>query len=1814
MFNVADIDQTPVVSNTANFSQTPMSTISKANGLSADGQTYGAMKTLGGATLLGLPNLADTISSSVGLTSKGDINRYVLNAVGSPGFNQFAANISGATEFTSAALGVVGAELLTRGAIGAAPELLAGLRTMPYGRRVLALDDQLMAARATMRAFDTELAATGLNSTREFAASLTVPVATWTPDALTIGDKLVTRGQAVNAVRKYGALSSVGHAALTESIMAVTLNQNDFLYSDSMAFNIAASVTGLGFAGAFGSAVEGYAIRKFAANDELSRLRAGALDPLGIEQANHKSFFDELNPKKDTYLGGLGGVQTDKATGLFLQAAAAVGPVVNDSSANLMRTFRLGQGFTELEKVTQKGLGLKGTGFIIGNGDSESLEGAAVKAFAYADPGNMLGIEQLGARPAGYSTSGLVQARTAAIQGSIDELTQKLADNAAGKLKKPLDGAEQLKIIDRLKKNRYAMALTPSVVIDGERLPMQYADQFDDWLEPTIKAKKDSGFNSIFEAFNEDNQTHGLAMDDGLKIFNSTGKTIDEMDQYDIWRLGRLGAKAKDSAVTKMEKSAEFRINLDKDSNWVQIDLANEVADEVGTRGSVANINWGAGRTREQAQLESLAQKMDYARKHADMFSDSSAIRALRTRLNMPRLSAAEMGFNGSETHPLDAVFRGVINAAPGVPIREQLESMGTKGVLQAMNEYKKLQGMSPDVIDSIKSTQGNLFSFNTNESGRPIPLLVAFSRPLRPFEYAVDNLVDRMAIAKAQVGVSLMEPRSGPFTNGVSKLIYENPSLVKAADVGSISDTSLAPNLIPGTHNFAPASMVGSAINAGPLMTAEFRARDEPATLAVIRLKEEVDRHTRGYAKAAFVRHGVDDLKNQIYSRTNSQSALLLDQYYTHGIVSGWDLEKKLVDLKGPDGKQLWGFALRDTQGNRARFQNQFGREMQKGEQLIGPKGQKVVLDDLSRSFVEAMKPIHEEQRMMDNALNRTLGTPEIAQTEWYVPPPDIRDKFVAYVVGPDGQPVPGGALISDTQSGLAKLKSEMEADPASLANREGNLIRGRTEISQFASLWDRRQMEMVDANDAIARGGRKNLGRLAGSQMEAGAGIKALQAVQQKYVTHGSDVLETILADPIQAAQARANMSKGELKSRQSDIRDKTLRSAHDYWLEAVRGTSPLNSPGSFVAPVYNSVEAGVNRILAEVSPAFGKVGQMIRSNGVYHAVNDWASKRIPWTNSAADRQTFDKLTSALGEYMPFKDVDKYLENALAAKSPELKNITAAMNKFTGTWVLRMLETGQPIMNLGGILTTMPAVVSHYRQLEGETLNDMLRRVGNTAVIGQTPDQKIFSALSMPKLAYEGFKARWSKDADYLAFVERTGKLGMRNQEVAEFDRQMAAVQSKSDLRAFIVGDDSRAGFSKKGIVGWTSLLSDKSEDFSRSWAMDIGYTLGKQIGIDVKSSAIDNFAHEIANKMIANYNPLNRSEVYQGAVGSIFGLFQSYMTNYYQRMFRYLETGDLRSAAIQSAMQTMMFGGKTAPGFQQLNNLAFHYWDGKDSPYDSMVRRFGPRAGDLLMSGTMSNLPRLLGAPAIDFSSRGDTSPRIPHGDIMAAPAIQAMSKIVGGVGEALQTLVSQHGINTSQRMSEIFANMLPNRPLSGMVETVLGNQDHVDGYGQLVSHSAGLAENVYRVMGMRSLRQSRDLEAFYANKQMNEIAASKNALLSATSRAAIRSGNQDELPKLFNAYVENGGDPRHFSKWYRDSYTAATSTRSQRMLQSVFRNPNKMAETTRLLDAEVTPAQADATPLQTDAYPTPSDPQHMEPGYVPDTLAGQYEANH
>jgi hypothetical protein len=700
---------------------------------------------------------------------------------------------------------------------------------------------------------------------------------------------------------------------------------------------------------------------------------------------------------------------------------------------------------------------------------------------------------------------------------------------------------------------------------------------------------------------------------------------------------------------------------------------------------------------------------------------------------------------------------------------------------------------------------------------------------------------------------------------------------------------------------------------------------------------------------------------------------------------------------------------------------------------------------------------------------------------------------------------------------------------------------------------------MELVSPGTTATLPGKRSKGNLSSVSVRLNAFEESLQSMQDRILRHGNDVMETLFKEQIAAARARSLVARSTNPSEaRNRFAPENFRTIHDYYIEALLGRSKSSHPGSITGGFSRHVEGISDKLLAATTTPVAKAWAGVTERLGRHNFN-------PWDGSAKSRAEFDSLTEALGAHMPFKSTAELVEaKGFGAMPLTTARITGGLNRMTAALTLRFMEVAHPVLNLAGTVNAAPAIIRSMTPLAGETTEQFAKRIGHSATIFNLPDGRVFGVPDMTKIYGRAIKRAWNRTshADYDHMVRR----GYLTQEVAEFQRQFAALQAPGRYEAAL-----------NKLVERGSVLSDRSEDFSRSIGHMVGLELADILGIAGRD-ARHVFAHDVANKMIANYDPHNRAEIFQGAFGSTIGLFQSFAHNYYGRLFRYLETGDRRTFAIQQATQASLFGMNGLTGWAQMNDFVDWASDGERRPKIDLYGGSPEIVSSIVGNGLISQVPRIFGGEAVDFYSRGDTNVRLPgysNGDFsaQAIPGLSAILKVADGFVNGISAFAQERTDLSVGRIAEIVSNMVVNRPVAGMIEVGLTGGRDVDSRGQVQTETQSALESAYRMIGLRSQRQSMEREAFYADKRSQEIQQGKKERLRLLTRSAIRNNEFDKLPQIYEQYVLTGGDPAYFRAWIKGNYEAATSTVAKRRLDDLLANPQNFADAMRFIDMGV-----------------------------------------
>lgn len=1772
----------------------------------ADVYSTGLERSPGSATLAfaaGIPlDLVDTVSSSLGLTERQEINQKFISAIGSPGLTGFYEENKGAMEVGSGIAGVILSDYLAGKVLKPAGYAMKAIRGVPYANKIAGLDRQYEAARRLAQLSQREVAMRGLMGQDRFiGANMTFNY---------MGNMTVNRAAATKNFFGAAVRKGLARNLATEGVMAATLNENSFLYSDDLAHNMMWSAAGLGIGAGFDSLVSSYALRKMANSEQIRQLNRKAYDVTGFENDRLTAFEGAITGDGFLFRGG-GGV-TDKVSALATQSAELnLQRGADERSLTLfgqrakLATPLLDQAHEEMQKVTIRGFqGVSGSGQAVGNMP-------LIKESLLRDPMSMYGVEEI-AQPGREGITQTFTLRSEALTRKLDEVQEAIRDGGK-KTTKTVKG-EKVEVIkpwtpeelDLLREQQQALIFknshTPVVMFTpGEWAPLSHAAAVEKF-EPR-KVIREGGLGkdgrAIWSVKRSEDFKSRLGIGDDLQVYLPDGKSrMEQLETHEMIHMFHVGK-------TMVEHFAQTRTTmvLPENPSWFQLDLAEQLVKDTG---DASLVQYSGTLTRETAAIESFAQKVDAVlamKKIAALTktpADSSLAFKVKLALNLPRIDSYTSSLMNFSDQPIDLLLAGFKSG-------DEVRNAGHMTVLKAINDARKIMGLTDETVDSVKSLHGESFTFLRQHNGEPTAPVLAMRRPLTPYQWTRDDLLVRQAMKQGNLRQELMGEAADPYSRALAEVLSNDPTFSLSRAVQDLADDQHRSS-VPGFTDAAPQSTRGALINAFT-----FRSRrdvDSPVMLAQSRQQELKTRVAQAAVKEIFERNMGESI-SIITSNRNARSLMLLNQFGS--FRGGWQLAKKPVETTLPSGEKGFQFVLDEKSVlNQRRFKQLHGRELVKGQALLSPEGRSIVLDELSMDVLARMQLVHKETLAAKNTALRSQGLPQIDEQAWYWPPPNLKGKYVGFTRDLDGKVVPGMSVVADSPEQLAAKSAElMKSDQW----QEGFRFNTRDEITRFASLWDKAQMDFIDPsiNTAI-QPNKHGGGKLLGNTLNEASFADALVTMRDSLIAHSDDVLEILHDDVIKSLKARSAIAKVESAVGKQQAQHGSI---YDRALQNLLGHNALSAKDSFFGDITGSLEDRIDGLLKGTG---GAVSGAAKKNKVLNVFNDWIRAAVPGKSPKGSK--FDQFAKELGQYMPYKTVSEMIESQTAATpDPDIKSIASKLSWFEASSRLRWLESAHALINFGSILSNTPAVIRNLQLRTGETVAEAAARNASTAMPMTLPNGKTIVVPNVYKLMWTGMRDTWRNTGDKVieAAKEQAFRLGFMDQEVAEFNAAWGAIDSKAGWRKVMFGDPNHRGnglgdrfVRKGGIDRALSLASDKSEQMTRQWGMQMGYRVGREMGID-DPHQLNMFAHEITNKLIANYDPRNRPEIFQGALGSMAGLFQSYVFNFYGRLFRYLETtpdkgsiaahlnpfqkGGAHPAAVQMAMQSAMFGVGSVPGWNALNATFFDRGQSKgEDPVESIYARFGQIDGDMIMHGTLSNLPKMFGMDGVNLYTRGDANVRLPGTEWQVAetpvgqlpmpniPVVDTISRVGKGLAAGFGALFDENPGIGLNHLAEIASNAITNRPIAGLIEQAGAHGYDTSWDGQLVAETKTASEMLYRVLGVRSMAQQKSIDQFYLGKAAQEEQESRKDQLRGLTRAAIRDKRYDEVPQLFEQFVANGGDPRYYTRWVKDSFESALETRSERALDKALKDPTNRsnAQIGRLLDGQIDVDEAEQNP--------------------------------
>jgi len=1685
--------------------------------------------------------IVDDTAASLGLSDPGDFNNFVTRKLDMPGWQTYMSQNREGLQIGSGVAGLMLSELAVTKIGTAIKEGTHGLNYLPGMKKMAQLDDAYQAAMAGVKDKQGLLLAQGFNDV-DILTAKTV-----------INGRFVNMGAEVRKAKWLGVADTTLHAAATEGLFTLLNNENTAFFSDSNVTNISFAAAGIVLPGVASWLQTGAQLKRFMLSDGIAKVSHNFYDPASMNdligratsvnpfQRTAMSVTDQavMAALKDTTVSTQA-YFSDLATANLIQRDARKAKQAemslttgSDFANQRQQLERLATGneaaaFDYLERVVHSGLGGAQTKFI----DHEGIK-AHVRYSTRIDAASWMGTEAAGVIPEGQTALQVAQDFVALQQTKVDKIDGLIQLAIAKPAKTPQAQAARL--------NRFASArkiaeeranLTPLVLRNGEWVDV-VSVAHTDALAPIGKidmqqATADFKVWELLESKTNRPTNIGIGTD-GVALLPN-GRKFSDLTHGET--LGWF--RAANSLIDTFVKGDKV-FDLPANPSWQILDMAQEIERRSERPGKV---NWGMMRgpdgvirpgSKELAAVQSFQFKAlelpAFARRNPNLPDF-----LLRERFNLPHMTAAEGAGAWGNASSVDRILRGM-NDPRIIGASTEAE------LLQGINGVQFAENLFANAPGGLKRLTGNTFQSGLDDLGNPITPIMGFKRSMNAGFFTRDSLEMRLAMGHAQRLSTLTRQQASPLVRDMSRAFMQSPDVQVASAV-----EALHPAQRQATLPFFGGQVADSTAQYG-----DFLDRYNKVMLAARRNGQVAGKMGEAAFDSVLAPHVATF--SHLRTRDAAASAYLVDRFIS--ARAGWELDGAQSVVAGPKGIE---FQLAQSEGNKNAWFNRFGSQMPNDARLVDVKGQIVSLDQEAHAAVLAHDQMFNQLRVENNTILRARGLPEVERIPYYVPPQDAENKFVAFAMDP-GNKV-RYTISADTRDQLERLINDLNADTTSPTSRPGWSIRPQDSIKDFNSLWERAHTDFRDPSIQPLGIGKVRVGARQSPVHEFGAQERVLAQLRAGFNALGRDTLETIMTPSLQRAQINGDALRRQVANVTEGGQARKIstesRSIYDDYQNAILNRNPLFSKGSKVRGAY-SVGAGfMDRGAAWLSNAAFPAGEKMKQ--LWHGDS---------------KSEFENLTRTVADQLPFRDVDAYLSQKFGTrKLMDSSELTGKLANFTATMMLRVFGTAQAVMNMSGVLAMMPAVMRGFTPREGETVAQVAERLGYSAHVFTGPQSgKPFTALNMPGLMAGAFKDAWhQKSHPEFDFAMRRGLL---SQEVAEMHRGFTQLRVSDDWTKYISGRaDGKTFMERHGVIGAASWLSDKSEDFTRAWSHFAGLRVADVMGLQGRE-ARHGFAHDFANQVIANYNPTNRPEIFQGPVGNVIGLFQSYMWNYWGNIFKAVENREYARLATQMMGQASFFGLQTVPGFQQMNDFLFDRTGGQVSPLDAMYAKLDPSVASVVMSGVPSSIPILFGSDnGVALYTRGDTNVRLPG--IGGLPQLAVAQKIAGGLGEMMDIFSSENPKMTGLQFTEALSHMIPNREISGMIANFAG-EGQTDSRGNLIGEGLDAMKVVATTMGLKTLQDAKMTEAFYMNKREQELQAGKREILLRESRALIRAGETDQLPAIYNKYLETGGDPRRFKAWVKKLYESALQNRSTIQLKKTLDNPEKMSQTMRMLDA-------------------------------------------
>lgn len=822
------------------------------------------------------------------------------------------------------------------------------------------------------------------------------------------------------------------------------------------------------------------------------------------------------------------------------------------------------------------------------------------------------------------------------------------------------------------------------------------------------------------------------------------------------------------------------------------------------------------------------------------------------------------------------------------------------------------------------------------------------------------------------------------------------------------------------------------------------------------------------------------------------------------------------------------------------------------------------LVVSSQAGEAIDALSQLKISAGKQENILRQLNGMTPITLRDFHLPAPELDSETAWFVQNSQGK------TINIYTRGAYKANQQAAQQAASsltkITGEDHVAVSAATRQAQAAA--DGNYFDIVDYGDFFKKNAAMR-GGLIESQIDTTPKTwnDMVSSVTNELLSLGKRTRALMFEPQLQYARAAASVTPKYEGGPLSEY------SIFNRYINTVMST-PVRNPNGIVAKGYNAVQSALD------------VGLNVAYD-MYHGTVNTAKGLLgsKYSADAIDRSAFEAYQEKAAAWSPFETAAQWATDTYKRTTPWTSKATITeLSHVSNALALRVLNPGTALLNYLGVLTVMPAVVQSMRQRIGE---DDAAYAARWALWG-TDFKKGLVTFSPQKALARAYKQVF--DGTLSEPLKEAARLGYTKPEFTSLDEIL-----------------TQENLGKKGALSrWidaSTWIADHSEEQSRRVAWGVGYSLAKEVFGVANERSRFLFAQHVVNQVIGNYAPTNRPAIFQGAIGMPLGAFQTYMFNYYRRLFSYIENKDVGALATQMAAQGAVFGISGLPGWNMFNQYI-----GADSmkadTFESRINRnLAPLESELLLHGTVSNIPRIFGMDGIALYSRGgvDMTQYMPSvGDVLTAtptpltylydanklPPIQFLTNTANALQQTIGNILGGFSL---EQQEQILSHYSTNRFFKNALDMAAGTS--TDRANQMISDDTRTWIKLAATMAGSVPSQEREMQdAYFKQRIVERNQAALRAELNARTRSMFRTGNLnlDGMQDLVNDYIKSGGNPANFGGWLRNNAAIASQTKTELKLKELLNSGGGIEFQNMMAAMQHAPDTSDEEPVQTNAY--------------------------